>query len=837
MLSFEFAQPWCLLTLFLTLVLVGAYRHSLVAFSKTQRRALFAVRFAILLLLALSLSGLTVLYSTHQTKTVFLVDQSKSIDATAAQAAEHFLEAAEEVSGEKLTVVPFGQDAPETDIESAVEHASALIPAGYVPHAVLLSDGNETQGNILNRLNRSTLKISTVVLPSAGLPEVQLAEIRLPAAVQKGEPFYVDTVVESNVGTEGILALYRNGFKITEERKDIEKGENIFRFQQTADNERQTEFTATVISPNDTLPENNKASNVLFADGQPKVLLIDSDPKTLRDFTSALREQEIRTTVLSASSVSSLSLDELDQYDAVILSNVPATAFSKSQLEMFRVYTGDLGGGLLMLGGEQSFGLGGYYKTPVEEVLPVWCDYEKEREKPSFALALVIDRSGSMGGQKMELAKEAAKAAAELLTPKDFIAVVAFDNSSYPISPMQSAASIASVRTAVSTIEAAGGTNIYPALNEAHQQLRQVSAKLKHIILLTDGYSMPGDADGILRATNADQITVSTVGVGDADNTLLKKIADTGRGRHYICTDPQVVPQIFAKETMTASKSSMKEEPFIPIIVTPSDILSNAALESAPPLLGFTAVRPKPASVFVLATETGEPLLMFRRFGLGMSAAFTSDVKTKWAAEWLTWDFYGTFWAQLIRKVMRKSEGRNAKLNIVQKSGSVHLTLDAVNDTEFFIDDAEGKVTLFKPDSSQEGLREEAVLKQTAPGRYEAEFAVTDTGAYSVHVTLQKDGESVFEQTRSVTINYPEELRIKPANELLLQKIANQTGGTFNPVPADVFASDPQRTTLRAVPLFPYLLTAAAFLFLLDVLLRRIDLNRHPLHALPNIAG
>ncbi|MDR0869763.1 MAG: VWA domain-containing protein [Planctomycetaceae bacterium] len=814
--------------LLFTGVLYGTYRRSLVDFSKTQRRASFAVRLTIFVLLTLSLSGLTILYATHQTKTVFLVDRSQSIDAAAAEKAEVFLAATQKANGGKITVVPFGGtgSAAHTNIEEALKYAEAQIPAGYVPHIILLSDGNETEGNVLAADFNPPI-ISTVVLPASSKPEVQLAEVKLPPAVQKGEPFYADVVVESTVDTEGIISLYRNEFKIAEERKKLKKGENIFRFKQVADEERQTEFTATLNSPLDTLAENNKASNILFTGGKPRVLILDPDTKTLRDFTAALREQGMTVITGSAKNNNAVAdgLEEYDKYDAVILSNIPATAFSQTQMEALRTYVGELGGGLLMLGGEQSFGPGGYYKTPVEEILPVWCDYEKEKEKPSFALALVVDRSGSMGGQKMELAKEAAKAAVDLLTPKDFVAVVAFDNEAYPVSPIKSAASLVPVRSAISTIEAAGGTNIYPALNEAYNQLRRVSAKLKHIILLTDGYSMPGDADGTLRGIVADQITVSTVGVGEADNALLKKIAEKGKGRNYVCTDPQMIPQVFAKETLTASKSSMKEEPFVPMLVTPTEILTGIDIETAPPLLGFVETRAKPASMFILATESSQPLLLWRRFGLGMSAAFTSDVKAKWAAEWLTWDSYGTFWAQVIRRIARKSEGRNAVLNVEQKHGTVHITLDAVDDNENFIDGAEGVITLFN-----NGGKNSFPLVQTAPGRYETESALNGRetafpASCTVSVLLQKDGAALVNQTRSIMRNYPEELRVKPANETLMKELAERTGGKFNPKPEDVFADVPHRSAWRVLPLSAYLLTAAAFLFILDVLLRRIDLS------------
>jgi len=708
-----------------------------------------------------------------------------------------------------------------TNIAAALEPALALIPPRYVPHIVVLSDGNETAGDVLSAAVRGGVAISTVPLPAPTDPEVQLAELRMPTQVRQGEPFNLDVVVQSNVETEGIITLYKGLFKVAEEQKNFSIGENVFRFRQTVDDQRQQDFSAMVVARDDTILDNNVASGILFAGGKPRILLIESEPRTSRDLVSALREQDIEAEVRPPEGMPR-TLDELDQFEAIVLSNVPATMLTMHQMDLVRTYLSELGGGLMMLGGEQSFGLGGYYKTPIEEVLPVRSDFEKEKENPSLALCLVIDRSGSMGGQKMELAKDAAKSAVELLSPRDFVSVVAFDHASYVVAPMQSAASKGVINSAISTIEAAGGTNIYPGLVDAHDQLRRVAAKLKHVILLTDGYSEPGDYDGIIRQMVNEQITVSTVGVGDADNELLKMLADNGKGRHYSCDDPQAIPQIFAKETMTASKSAIHEMPFVPIIVTPTEVLAEIDVESAPPLLGFVVTRPKPTCQFILATETGEPLLVWWRYGLGMSVAFTSDAKSRWGAEWLTWTGYSKFWAQVIRQAMRKPEQRGVVVELTQTSGGAHLTLDVADDAGRYINEATGRVAVIRPDLG----KSEIELRPTAPGRYEATIPMDKRGGYRIHSSLDFGEVNILSQSRGVMIGYPEELRIRPVNEELLERLAGSTGGLFDPSPSELFAEDTSRTAQRATPLRPYLFAIAAGLFVFDVLLRRVDFGR-----------
>ncbi len=348
------------------------------------------------------------------------------------------------------------------------------------------------------------------------------------------------------------------------------------------------------------------------------------------------------------------NLAELQNYDLMVLSNVPATSLSLRQMEVARTYVRDLGGGLIMLGGDQSFGLGGYYKTTLEEILPVRSDFEKEKEKPSLAMMLVIDKSGSMGGEKIEMAKEAARAAVELLGPSDKVGVLAFEGENFWVSELHPCTDKGFVLDRIAGLEAGGGTNMAPAMEEAHETLQSAVAKLKHVIILTDGISAPGDFEGIAQAMAADRITVSTVALGgDADQTLLEEIARIGNGRFYLADDAAQVPQIFAKETVTASKSAINEQPFSPAIVRPTQVLSEIRLDEAPFLLGYVVTRPKPTAEVILATESGDPLLAWWRYGLGMSVAFTSDAKARWAAEWLTWPQFGQFWAQVVRHAIR----------------------------------------------------------------------------------------------------------------------------------------------------------------------------------------
>ncbi|MDR3182278.1 MAG: VWA domain-containing protein [Planctomycetaceae bacterium] len=824
----EFEQPLCLFGLLLLAVIFLGYRQSLVDFSRRQRKISLCVRSLILVLLVLALAGLTILKASNKQRLIFVTDMSRSVEDKCVIKSKEYHGAAAETS--------FGT-ANETNIAEGIEKALSLVPPEYVPHLVLFSDGNDTTkaeiAAILSGCVSSgrTAIISAIPVSGSDAPEIQLAEVKSPnSSVREGEPFTLDAVVQSNTKTNALVMLYRDAFKIAEVRKQLQAGENSVRFNLTATDKKQQEYTVEVRPPDagsDTIAENNRLQVVVAAEGKPRVLILDNEPATMRDFAAALKEQDIAADIRPPEAMTG-TLQLLDQYDAVILGDVPATAFSLQQMNLFRQYVSELGGGLMMLGGDQSFGLGGYYKTPIEEILPVRCDLPKEKEKPSIAMCLVIDRSGSMGGQKMEWAKDAAKAAVELLTPKDFVAVIAFDNESYLVSPMQSAAAVSSINAAISSIEPAGGTNIYPALAEAFEQLRKTPAKLKHVILLTDGQSAPGDFEGIVRQMTSELITASMVGVGEADNELLKRLADIGRGRHYACNDPQAIPQIFVKETIAASQSALHEEPFVPIVVSPAQVLDGIDIDSAPPLLGYVAVQNKAAVRFVLAAGGSDPLLVFHRYGLGTAAVFTSDTKSRWAAEWLAWQPFGKFWAQIIRSIMRQNSSaglRGVTMTLTKSGKSVHIAVDAVDAAEQFMNGTEVEVTKtdnhILPGTAQRSSP--VVLHQTAPGHYCTD--ISDDAGSLLTVSLKSAGKVLWRESRGLTQDYPLELRIQPANETLLKSLADSTGGLYNPLPEDLAKFKTDKTVQQPLPLRNYLLALAAFLFVLDVFLRRVSLK------------
>jgi hypothetical protein len=451
--------------------------------------------------------------------------------------------------------------------------------------------------------------------------------------------------------------------------------------------------------------------------------------------------------------------------------------------------------------------------------LPVWSEFDKKPDRPALALVLVIDRSGSMEqGGAIELAKEATRRAVGLLEPEDQVGIIAFQDYSQWIAEIQPCSDKQLVLSRVNAITAGGGTNMFPAMEKAFLALRESAAEIKHMIVLTDGVSHPADFDHLAHEIARSGISVSTVAVGrEAVRPLLEDIARIGGGNYYDCPRAESVPRVFALETASLSKMGIVEKPFRAQVAGAFPALAGLDFEAAPPLLGYVGTRPKPAGQVVLASDRGDPVLVWWRFGRGVAVAFTSDAQSRWATAWLRWPGFARFWAALARHAMRRDPTEDFVLRVDRRAGRVAVTLEGVDTEGRFLNGAEGTLTVTDP----AGTGRQHALSQVAPGRYAAGFPAATLDTYHLELRLSHKGELVYVARRGLVAAFPEELRTRPADRELLRAIAETTGGIYGPEPAAVLAPSRkavQRTTL----LWPYLLTAGAILFVIDVALRRL---------------
>lgn len=830
----EILRPAAFLLLLLLPLFWWWHRRSLSALGPVRRFAALSARMLIFLLVVFALSEPRRIGQTDEGQVFLLVDRSASVGDAAMEKAKEFLEQADFAGAETdwLAFAGLGRiraqlaDLEEVDperlepsqtwIDSAISLAVANFRPGRVRTMVLFSDGVTTGGEVdVFRLAEQDIRVHVVPVSPPDNPEVLVREVRAPALVRTGEPVEVVATIQSTREGPAEVGLFRNGVRIATQTASLQIGANEITFEDRADEDRLIYYEVAVRAEQDTLAENNRAGAAVLSEGASKVLLLTDRPESARYLEWALRQEGIDLGVRPAEGVPT-DMSDLQNFDAVIIDNIPASDMSRVQMDLLHAYVRDFGGGLLMLGGDQAYGLGGYFRTPVEDLLPVQCDFQKEEESPSMALALVIDRSGSMSGDPMELAKTAARASLDLLSSKDYISVIAFDSQAHPVVPLQSAANAASIATEIASITAGGGTSIAPGMEEALRQLSGSPAKIKHVIVMTDGFSTPGPFYELATQMVQNGITVSSVAVGQADTELLARIAEWGNGRYYETNDFNNVPQIFTKETMTASKSAIQEFPFRPRAVRAVDFLEGVAWADAPFLLGYVRTKAKPTSETWLVTERGDPLLITWRFGLGTSAAFTSDARNRWAVEWLRWNGFGKFWAQLLRRISRPPGMGLAEITLSPEEKTMRITVDALDPERGFPGEASGNIRLADP----EGNLATYPLEQVMPGRWEAEVPANLPGVYSGQVFLERNEQPFDTRFFTFSRGFSPEFLLRPPDETFLRSLASETGGEFEPDPARVFQQRDRQASSEQ-ELWPWLALLALLLFPFDVAIRR----------------
>jgi uncharacterized membrane protein len=596
--------------------------------------------------------------------------------------------------------------------------------------------------------------------------------------------------------------------------------------------------------PEDRFKENNRFAVSVAVPGRPTVLYAEGNAARASYLASALSAQEFDVDIRSPREIPS-SIRELERYDFVILSDAPAEAVSLTQQDAIESYVRDLGGGFLFAGGEAGFGLGGWSHTTIERILPVRMDAEKRRDEPQVAMVLVLDRSGSMSGLPIEMAKAAAKATADTLASDDLIEVIAFDSTPTRVVRMTPAKHRARIQSDISRIQAGGGTEIFSALDAAYQTLTVTRARRKHVILLTDGQAPHAGIRDLVQAMAAEGITASAVGLGTGiDEQLLRLISDGGGGRLYKVADPQSLPRVFTRETEMVSRNAAVEEYFQPKVVSPADFLRGVDMRSAPFLHGYVATKMKPPPAQeILQSEVAEPILARWHVGLGWSLAWTSDVKNLWAVEWLRWPGYGQFWGQLVREHMRQKRRQqyDMRAEIDAATGHVKASIDAIGGDDRFQNGLDAKLTVQGPQPN--GETRKIPMRQTAPGRYESDFPLDRFGSFLMHASLEKgvdDGKGgqksvqVAESFGHVTNPYPREYLALAPDLVTLSRTAMITGGRMDPDAKAVF--DPAGETIRYhQDLWSRFIGAALAVYLLDLLIRRVRIFDRKKTAKPTI--
>lgn len=715
-----------------------------------------------------------------------------------------------------------------TDLAKGLQLGAAMLRDQGGGRIVLLSDGSENSGDAARAarlLKDSGIAVDVVSVVSELARDAAFEGLNVPAALNQGETFGFEITIQSTFSGQAELRIYQNDKQLSVSEVRLEKGNNSFILQSTALDPGFHRFRAEVHAQGDDRPANNSAYAFSRVSGPPKVLVVEGEPGSSVNLESALASSLIGYETIAPEQLS-LELAEYAAYDSIILNNVPATRIAKQPMEWLGKAVSDYGVGLMMLGGEQSFGLGGYFQTPIEDALPVYMDLKGRKKLPSLGLVLVIDRSGSMSDGKLELAKEAAIRTVELMRDEDTVGVVAFDSAPWWVVEPTKLSDRESIIETIQGIQPDGGTEIYTALDAGYKGLLELEAERKHMILLTDGQSSSSSPySAITDAMNEHLMTLSTVAVGDgADQVLLKSLADAAKGRYYFTKDQSTLPAIFSRETVLMSRTYVVDGEFVPAIGDAGE-WGSLWKDGVPPLQAYIATTAKELAEVGLWTPDDDPLLARWQYGSGRTVAWTSDASGKWSSDWIRWPSFPKVFAEWVKWTFPQFDPSPYQVKASGDGGKGLLTVESGSEA--------GSGGHKKLGATIEGLDSASAadpleLMPVAPGRYEAELGQLEPGAYLARIgELAGDGSMTAEggQTSGLVIPYSPEYRIENGEgEETLARIAAITGGRELRLEDAMLSFRGERIAKKE----PYdwtreLLVAILLLWLLDIAVRRLS--------------
>jgi len=478
------------------------------------------------------------------------------------------------------------------------------------------------------------------------------------------------------------------------------------------------------------------------------------------------------------------------------------------------------------VGGDQTYAAGAYRGTPLESTLPVNMELDSKKVLPKGAVALVMHGMEFANGN--QVARDCALGVLDALGPTDEMGVVLWDGNDRWLFPMTPVNDKRSLGRQIAGMNQGDLPSFQNVMTMAHTGLKESTANLKHMIVFSDGDPAP-PSDALMQAIVGDRITVTTVLIaGHAGPDTMSWIAERGHGRFYPVQNANQLPQIFIKEAAVILKSAIFEEPFTPRLVSGSEI--TRGLGAYPTLRGYVCTTPKARAETPLVSDKGDPILAHWQYGLGRAVAFTSDARARWARDWISWGQFRQFWSQTAQWALRRIENADFTTEVTVDKGEGQLSVEAVDVNGEYRNFLNLQTVVVSPNGERITVR----LEQTGPGHYEARFPTKEVGSYSMNLVELKDGKPVGFQSIGASVNYSPEFNAAEPNLNLLSRVAEAGGGKVldGNLPESV-ANNPflhdRHLTFRPHDWWELLLKIAIVLFVLDVGIRRIHLEREQL--------
>lgn len=860
--ALQFTRPWAFLLLWFApwIWWMQSAGHS----GLPQRRGAWAVfiRLTICGLLVLVLAEPRAVRTSDRVAVVYDVDISDSVSPWRGEALDFVAaSAAEKPGADEAGLVVFGRtpaveyppratfpfekyvnsqvSGDATNLEQSLALSAAMLPEEHTGRIVLVSDGTETEGklkDVLSDLQARGVQVNVVPMDYVYENEVLLERLDLPRLVRLGETTEASVVLTSLKAGRGSLVLRQGDQEISREEVEFAAGKSRFKIPILVTEPGYYEYAARIeIAPDlDNRAENNEVRNYLYLEGPGRVLLVTGDggDGEFRFLQQALAQGERQVDVRSALEFPYDPL-ELMPYDAVIFADVSADLLLATQIQAMHDAIRNLGVGFLMVGGPGSFGPGGWQGSPVADALPVSLKITNKKILPKGAIAIILHTCEFPQGNSW--AKRITKRAIQVLNPQDLVGVLAqtmngdewvFDltpASEYPqLVPVINNAQIGDMGTF--------GTTMQLGL----KSLVESDAASRHMIIISDGDAQ-APTPVLLQEFIDNQVSVSTVAVfpHNGDVSTLQQIAGLTKGRFYYPSDPNQLPSIFVKEARTLRRSQLQIRSFVPDVTGVDTVLRG--ITESPELHGYVLTSPRedPQAVVVLSApqteseaaageEEQDPILAIWRYGLGVSAAWTSDLTDRWARDWVEWERFQPFVNQLLTRISRTRREQFLRVYTYVNGGEGVVVVEDFHPEETLLDMA---VSVTGPN----GYEETRAIRQIAPRRYQVSMPLKGEGRYQVMVSAS-DGTREESAYAGFIVSYsPEYLRFR-ADPIVLQEIAEATGGKVWEIESDpeeigmaLFGERVQKQTSR--PIFDWYLFLLACLIPIDVGIRRVQLD------------
>ncbi len=907
-LQISFDSPWFLLLLgLIPLIWYWSY-GSLAGLGRYRRLISLVLRSLVLLLMILAVANLQILRKHDRLTVIYLLDQSSSIPAEQREAmVDYVLKEVErhrdDARQDRASVIVFGREAnievpplddrlpivdklettqslrrDATNLESAMKLAQATFPEDSSRRVVIVSDGNQNIGDaraIARQLADDGVGIDVVPIWLSRNADVALERVALPGDIRRGQPFEARVVVNNaTIATADASGEVAGKLRVVRRHGDREEtldeaevtlppGKSVFRFSDEIDESDFYEYQAVFVPADgqaDMVSQNNRATAFTHVRGKGHVLVIEDWENRsgaggeFRYLVERLRETGLEVTVQFTDELFS-SLGELQRFDTVILANAPRSSgtsadniqnFSDEQIEMLVRNTQQMGCGLIMMGGRNAFGAGGWANTELEKAMPVDFQIRNAKIQAVGALAMVMHASEIPEGNYWQ--KRISRKALKSLGPQDYCAVIHWDGRAGEswlwggkTGFLHVGGSRRMMLARVDRMTPGDMPDFEPSMKmtvAAFSTLK--TAAVKHMICISDGDPTPPRGT-TLRQLSRLGVKVTTVAVGahgQPGHATLQRIANDTGGKYYVVRSPSALPRIYQREARRVSRPLIVERTISPQIIARHEVLRG--IDELPPLSGFvmTTIKENPlVEVPVLSPFPSDAanatLLATWNYGLGRAVAFTTDAGERWATSWTGWELYDRFFDQLVRWSMRPT-GEQGNLSVATQliDGKVRVIVDALDKNDEFLNFLDLSAAVVGPEMTAEGLS----LRQTAPGRYVGEFTSEKPGSYFLTVA---GGPGQIPLRMGVNVPYSAEFRDRETNRQLLLSLAANVpeggsagqlldGSLPNDIDTLLTTNTFRRDLSKAVSsnyVWPWLLLMAGSVFFADVFVRRVALD------------